>query len=141
MCDSRHSSPSPVAPAPSAASSSSSLSSRSSVSRRSPAERSLLSDTGRGSDSLAAREGTASVPLATAERIYRCLGLAKPARPGDVLLHPGQVSEATIRRWRQLGWVELRQRLFITARGCAALPVRGEVLAFAERRGRSTLFL
>lgn len=141
MCDSRQPSASAVAPSPSAASSSSSLFSRCSVSQRSPAALSPRSDTGSDSETTIAREGRGVVRLSTAERIYRCLGIARPARPGDVLLHPGQVSEATIRRWRQLGWLEQRHRLCITPRGCAALPLHREVVAFAERRGRSTLFL
>ncbi len=142
MCDS-NSPPSPLAAQlePAAASSSSSLSFPCSASPRSRGVLSLPSDTARASEMSPASDSGSVVRLSTAERIYRCLGLARPARAGDVLLDPGQVSEATIRRWRRCGWLVKRQRLCITARGCAALPFHHEVVAFAQRSGRSTLFL
>jgi hypothetical protein len=81
------------------------------------------------------------MPFATAERIYRCLGGGRPARAGDVLQRREEVSRSTIRRWQRSGWVVQRDRTVLTAKGCAALPIHQEVVEFARRSGRSTLFL
>jgi len=112
----------------------------SSSSARSSVERSRLPGFGRDSEAEPT-DGFGAMTLATAERLYRCLGLGRPARVGDVLLCPDAVSRATLRRWRRSGWIVQRERVVLTAKGCAALPVHQSVVRFAERAGRSTLFL
>ena len=109
--------------------------------RQSPVGRCRDSELGRGSEGRSAASGSFAMPLATAERIYRCLGAGRSARAGDVLLRPEGVSRSTLRRWLRSGWIVLRERAVLTAKGCAALPVHQEVVAFARRSGRSTLFL
>ena len=115
--------------------------SRSSSSARSSVERSRLPGFVRDSEAEIAMDGFGAMTLATGERLYRCLGLGRPARVGDVLLCPDAVSRATLRRWQRSGWIVQRERVVLTAKGCAALPVHQAVVGFAERAGRSTLFL
>ena len=127
--------PSAAVREPAAESSFSSPSSRFSCSERSREEPSPRSGFGPASDSRA------TIGLGTAERLYRVLGTARAARPGEVLQRPDLVSTATLRRWKHRGWIGGRERLFLTRRGCEALPSRSRVVAFAAASGRSTLFL
>ena len=73
--------------------------------RQSPAGRCRDSELGRGSEGRSAASGSFAMPLATAERIYRCLGAGRSARAGDVLLRPEGVSRSTLRRWLRSGWI------------------------------------
>lgn len=132
--------PSAAAREPAAEFSFSSPSFRSSASRPSSAEVSRRSDTGRASEPTRAG-ALESIPFPTAERLYRVLGAGRAARPGDVLLRPELVSPSTLRRWRQRGWIEKRERPFLTRNGWASLPERSRVVAFAAEAGRPTLFL
>ena len=120
--------------------SSSSHSSPCSVSAHSRVVPSPPCATGPASEASGGRQ-VQPMALATAERLYRALGAGRAARPGDVLLRRDVVSPATLRRWRRYGWVAERERPFITRRGWASLPPRAQVVAFAVRAGRSTLFL
>jgi len=141
MCDMNGNQNSEAARESRLASSSSFSPSRSSSSARSSVERSRLPGLGRDSEAEPATDGFGAMTLATGERLYRCLRLGRPARVGDVLLCPDAVSRATLRRWRRSGWIVQRERVVLTAKGCAALPVHQAVVGFAERAGRSTLFL
>lgn len=98
-------------------------------------------ESGRGSESPSLVTRSRKMPIATAERLYRCLGRGRPARAGDVLRRREEVSRATLRRWQRSGWIIRRDRFVLTAKGCAALPCYPEVVEFARRSGRSTLFL
>lgn len=121
----------------------SSPSSRSSpcfVSAHSPVVPSPLCATGPASEAPGGGPAQ-SMTFATAERLYRALGAGRAARPGDVLLRRDVVSPATLRRWRRCGWIAERERPFLTRRGWASLPPRAQVVAFAVRAGRPTLFL
>ena len=140
MCDMNGSVISDLACDSRAESSSSFLLSPSSFSARSSVAHSERHGFVRGSESEPSTVRTA-MTLATGERLYRCLGQGRPARVGDVLLCPDAVSRSTLRRWRRSGWVVHRDRVVLTARGCAALPVHQAVVGYAERGGRSTLFL
>lgn len=141
MCDMNGTATSDVARDSRAASSSFFLPSRWSSSPRSSVGRSLLPGSAHDSESEPAEDGLGSMTLATGERLYRCLGLGRPARVGDVLLCPDAVSRSTLRRWQRSGWIVHRDRVVLTAKGCAALPVHQAVVGYAERVGRSTLFL
>lgn len=81
------------------------------------------------------------MPLVTAEHLYRSLGIGRSALPGDVLLRIDAVSRTTLWRWKRRGWIANRQCPFLTREGCASLPSRASVVAFAVKAGRSTLFL
>lgn len=116
----------------------------SSASERSWPEGSRLSDTVPGSECSADSQACTEpqpMSLATAERLYRTLGICRTARPGDVLLNRGTVSRSTLRRWRDRGWVAKPSTPCLTHLGCVSLPDRAEVIAYAVRAGRSTLFL
>ena len=141
MCDMNGSVISEAARDSRPASSSSFSPSRSSSSARSSVGRSLPPGSAHDSESEPAKASLVAMKLATGERLYRCLGLGRPARVGDVLLCPDAVSRATLRRWQRSGWIVQRERVVLTAKGCAALPVHQAVVGFAERAGRSTLFL
>ena len=141
MCDMNGTATSEVARDSRAESSSSFSLSRSSFSARSSVGRSQRRGFVRGSESEPATDGPTAMTLATGERLYRCLGLGRPARVGDVLLCPDVVSRATLQRWKRSGWIVHRDRVVLTAKGCAALPVHQAVVGYAERVGRSTLFL
>ena len=141
MCDMNGSVISDVACDSRAVSSSSFLLSPSSFSARSSVGHLERHGFVRGSESEPATVGRTAMTLATGERLYRCLGQGRPARVGDVLLCPDGVSRSTLRRWQRLGWVVHRDRVVLTAKGCAALPVHQAVVGYAERGGRSTLFL
>jgi len=141
MCDRNGTATSDVARDSRAVSSSSFSLSRSSFSARSSMGRSQRHGFVRGSESEPAAVGTTTMTLATGERLYRCLGQGRAARVGDVLLCPDAVSRSTLRRWQRSGWIVHRDRVVLTARGCAALPVHQAVVGYAERVGRSTLFL
>jgi len=141
MCDMNGSVISDVACDSRAVSSSSCLLSTSSFSARSSVGHSERHGFVRGSDSEPATVEPTAMTLATGERLYRCLGQGRPARVGDVLLCPDAVSRSTLRRWQRSGWIVHRDRVVLTAKGLAALPVHQAVVGFAERAGRSTLFL
>ncbi len=141
MCDNDRIHSSAPAGESSAVSFSSSSPYRSSSSRPWPAERSRRPGSVRGSDLATVAANSNTMTIATGERLYRCLGLGRPARVGDVLLRPDSVSRATLRRWQRTGWILHRGRLVLTAKGCAALPNHQAVVEFAQRVGRSTLFL
>lgn len=141
MCDRNGITLSDVGRASRAESSSSFSLSRSSFSARSLVGRSQRHGFVRGSESVSATVGATTMTLATGERFYRCLGQGRAARVGDVLLCPDVVSRSTLRRWQRSGWIVHRDRVVLTAKGCAALPVHQAVVGYAERVGRSTLFL
>lgn len=141
MCDNDQSSSVTAEFEPSAAFSSFSSSSLSSPLPRSPVVLSRHFDIDPGSEVARERDDQPAMRLATAERLYRCLGVGRAARAGDVLLQPKLVSGTTLRRWQRSGWIVKRHRVCLSAKGCAALPFHQEVVAFAQRSGRSTLFL
>ena len=141
MCDNDRSSSVAAEVALAGASSSFSSSSLSSWLPRSPVAHSRRFDIDPGSEAAPERDDPPAMCLATAERLYRCLGVGRAARAGDVLLQPERVSRTTLRRWRRSGWIVERHRVCLTTRGCAALPFHQQVVAFAQRSGRSTLFL
>lgn len=141
MCDNDRSCPTTTELGPSSEFFSFSSPCRSSSSLRSRAGHSRPREFGRGSEEQALDARSWRMPFATAERIYRCLGGGRPARAGDVFQRREEVSRSTIRRWQRSGWVVLRDRTVLTAKGCAALPIHQEVVEFARRSGRSTLFL